>query len=616
MLVEQEYHNLVNLTNMYARQYYFKGESEISDAEYDKLLSTIQLHENNLGYHSSISPTDSVGWYESLAIEGGKDFTHLYQKCYSLENIRTSEELKSFLSKDSKIVCMPKLDGCAAMLYYLEGKLTNVVTRGDGVTGQDITHLQPYIDNIPVSLSTNLTGRIEGEVMCPSFTKTMGKNQRNFVAGSLGLKNAEKAKDRGLSFISYNIVYEDKDASPEFFTDILKFLLSEKGIEAIEYTISIDSDPEILREIYGIKYKYSDGLVYKINNTSKWTDFTNHHPNFATAFKFKETEYVTRLIGVQWQTGKQGQVTPVGILEPIEIEGTTVQRASLANLANIKARGIKLFDKVNVIRAGAVIPQILSVAEKSPIREDIFCSVCPCCGSVLFDRNGVLFCKSTSCGDKNQKLLEGFIRGLGVKGLGPATISKLRTSGKVTTFVDFFNLTAQSLADNGDISLKVAEKIMVNLEDCKKRNRPVMWGSLGIDRFGQTAATSVFIRCTTLLEVTKADLLEVSGIGITLANNILMWIKEYRDQLTILEQIFSPRLIMPTKGDIVLTGTMDVKRTELKSNLESKGWKVMNNVSRNTSILLYGTNPGSKLDKARELGVRTVDYFEDKSICN
>jgi len=615
-----KYNKAVDLANIYSRAYYVLGEPIISDREFDLLVETIKSYESRLSNKEirTDSPTQRVGF--PIECEG-KEIPHSHGKMLSLDNINDKESLYNWVYpwKDTMVIT-PKLDGISLACYYSNGLLSHVLTRGDGEIGQDVTNLAVFIGGIPLIIDEKADFRIEGEAYCFDFEKLRKhyKNHRNYVAGSLGLKNPEEFKERGIQFVAYNT------AGLKFvsYTLMLEWLQSISGINNIEWLCETDFtiDVDTMKNTFSKKYPYTDGIVIKVNDTNKWTDYTNHHPKFATAYKFKGEVAQTKLVGIEWSVGKLKQVTPVALLEPIDLGGVTISRASLANMANIRTRDIHINDIVNVQRAGDVIPQVLSVSEKAKDRIIISQKNCPNCSEPLRETKGQLFCDNSLCDAGKVKEFAHFCKTLNIKGLGIKTLEQLYESKTISNLADLVYMDYVELLNGSNIGEKNGLKVITNLHSSYNQPRYKMWAACSIPGLGNTMAEVLSSKITTLLNVTKEDLISIPRVGDITASKILNWIDTNYKMLEELEDIYknihTVKQVEQTLGTIVITGTMDVSRKLIADKLKQQGWKIGSAVTKNTTYLLFGDKPGKKVDEARMKDVPIIDYFKEREKFN
>jgi len=589
------YEEALALLERYADRYY-NNDAEITDAEYDKLLFNLTEYEKNHNITRELL-IGAKGWDVSIP--------HKYQQMYSLDNVVTPQQLFDRLKGET--VAMPKLDGISLGVYYSGGAIEMVLTRGDGEKGKDVSHLAKSL-NIPMRISITGNVRIEGEAYCKTFKAGEYKNHRNMVAGAMRLQSEDEFKTRNVEFIAYNAV-EEKPASDLEFTDILKSL-DDNGFQVVDHILGrsvLDKD------VFAKEFPFTDGIVYKLNDCNKWVGFTSHHPQFAFAYKFPEEEYTTTLVNIEWGMGKLGRITPVAILDPVEIEGSTVGRASLSNMNIIRALGLCVGDTVSIIKAKSIIPQIISVVGKGSYSIPIEIRNCPCCSEPTEERRGLVYCTNKHCGGSLPKEVSTLTKVLGIKGMGPAAIEALIAKKMVVRPTDVFSLSignVESLSGNSDA-------IWNSIQTAKLQPRYKLWAALCIPGIGLSSAKALYkAGVTSLLDLSFDDIIIIKGFGDKTADSVIQWVDNNSDYLEKSEALF-PNLepiqegeTAASKGTVCITGKMDVTRVSIKEKLESLGWTVVPGVTKKVNFLLTGEKGGSKIDKARQYGIQVVDYYE------
>ncbi len=648
----------VTLDN-YNYQYYVLDDPSVPDAEYDRLLRELQqIESEHPELVSADSPTQRVG---AKPDNGFQEVTHELPML-SLDNAMSDEELVSFnkriqdrLKATDKIeyVCEPKLDGLAVSLLYENGQLVRGATRGDGTVGENITLNVRTIRAIPLRLrGQQIPQRIEirGEVFMPKsvFESLNGEareqggktfaNPRNAAAGSLRQLDPSITAKRQLSFYAYSmgLVSDDfklADTHYDRLEQIKKFGLpvsSEikvvKGAEGcLAYHQSIAEKRDSLA--YEI-----DGVVNKVNSIDLQEElgFVARAPRWAIAHKFPAQEEITELVGVDFQVGRTGALTPVARLNPVSVGGVTVSNATLHNMDEIARLDARIGDTVIIRRAGDVIPQVVSVIlEKRPSKAEIIITPehCPVCHSSVERTEGEAAIRCTGglvCSAQRKESIKHFAsrKAMDIDGLGDKLVEIFAEKGMIKSISDLYRLEANDIAALDRMGEKSAENLIDALEHSKNTTLPKFIYSLGIREVGEVTAKNIahhFLTLDAIIKASQEDLESVPDVGPIVAHHI----RAFFDNEENLEQIAELKDLgvnwpdieqksddeLPLKGKtFVITGTLEgISRPEAKAKLEALGAKVSGSVSSKTTALIAGASAGSKLKKAQELGVEVLD---------
>lgn len=647
--------------NQHNRRYYIDNQPVISDFEYDILLNELQTLEKAYpGYFSETSPTVRVGSdlaEDSVATEF-KQATHKYPML-SLSNTYDKEELYAFNERIIKTaegpvtyVCELKIDGSAISLTYYNGKLIRATTRGDGSVGDDVTSNVKNIKSLPL----NLKGQgfpqefeIRGEIFMPwsSFDEINRKreaneeqlfaNPRNAAAGSLKLLDARIVKERGLESILYHFVSEDVVADTHY--DVLK-IAATWGFPVSEHTKLCNGMDEVIEylnywDIERKKLPYpTDGVVIKVNDLElqKRLGFTSKSPRWATAYKFKAQQALTKLLSIDYQVGRTGAVTPVANLEPVLLSGSVVKRASLHNLDQIDLLDIHISDFVYVEKGGEIIPKITGVdVSKRDIgaKTPVFPEFCPDCGTKLKreESEAKHYCPNINFCPTQIKAK--FLHFSGRKAMnilaGEATIEQLYNLKLISKLSDFYSLTLDSLLTLDGWKERSAIRFLESLEESKKSPFYKVLFSLGIRYIGENSAKSLanhFENIDKIISATKEELTEVEDVGEVMANSVFDYfaleenIKLVNDLRAVglrfenkeIRNVLTEKL----KGQsIVVSGNFSIPREELKKIVEQHSGKNATSVSSRTTYLLAGEKPGpEKIQKANALGIKIITEAE------
>ncbi len=640
------------------KAYYEQDAPTISDFEYDELFRELKkLEELYPEYATADSPTQKVG---SNVSDKFKEIKHKY-RLYSLDNSNNFEDLKRWYERIQKeypsetinAVSELKIDGLACALSYKNGILTTGATRGDGIVGEIITDNIKQIKNIPQKLTDPINIEVRGEVYMPvtSFEKLNEKqrenggkefaNPRNAAAGSLRQDNAEITGQRDLRFFAYAAVFPDGN-SPETHYEILQ-LLKKEGFtvnENAKLHNNVASIEEYCKywEFERQKLDYAtDGIVVKLNDVSKQNElgYTARAPKWATAFKFPPEEIETELLDIELSVGKTGALTPVAILTPVQLAGTIVKRASLHNFDEIERLHINIGDKVVIKKAAEIIPKVIKKANPDS-DNGIYPTPtnCPCCNAPLVKPEGevVLYCSNTkTCPAQIKGKIEFWCSkdGMDIDGLGEAIVDDAVEKGIIKDIADIYNLTEEDLMKLDLIKEKSAQNLLKSISDSKNRPLKRFLTSLSIKLVGKETAELIaneFLTLDKVQNATKETLVEIDGVGDKVAESVVEFFKD-DDNKKLLEKLHDFGVI-PQSADsekvsdkfknltFVITGTLSKPRSDYEAIIKSMGGKVSSSVSKKTSYVLCGENPGSKFDKATSLGVIIIDENSFKDMVN
>lgn len=636
---------LVEKLNLYAHHYYVLDEPIVSDKEYDKLYDELANLEKQTGIVLPSSPTIRVG---GDILPKFKKFEHI-NKLYSLDKAQSKEELKKWY--DGVVKAFPKatfclsykFDGLTIVCEYKDGLLVRAGTRGNGSVGEDVTEQAKTIKTVPLKIKYKGHVIVQGEgIMLLSnlekYNKTTSeklKNARNAVAGGIRNLDPKETAKRMLDWYCYNINYIDKDIlkSQE---DIENFL-TENGFKTspfFEVCSSLEEIENNIDQIDKIKSKLNfliDGVVINVNNflIRDELGFTTKFPKWALAFKFEALEVSTILNDVVWQVGRTGKITPIAILEAVELAGATVQRATLNNIDDIRKKKLEIGSRVFVRRSNEVIPEILGLAEKLPHSKKIVPpTLCPCCGSVLENRNMNLYCVNyDGCYEQIIERLTHFCskEAMNIEGLSDKTIKQVYDNLNVRYLHDLYSLTRDQLLTLEGFKDKKADNILSALEKSKKAKFSSFLFALGILNVGVKTAKDLakhFEGLEELAEASLETLTNIKDIGEITAKSIKEYFEDEHNQNEI-DNLFKLGINIEyskiTKNSdslfygktVVLTGSFEnLTRLQATALLEQNGAIVTSSVSKNTDYVVFGLEAGSKLDKAKVLNVKTLSEKE------
>ena len=640
-----DYKNAIEKLNLYAKHYYVLDDPITTDELYDKLYhEVVEYEQKNPEELEANSPTQRVG---DVISEGFTKEAHL-SRMWSLEDVFDKEGLQKWLEKTYRLdngvtfYCEPKYDGASLNLIYENGKLIKGITRGDGTVGELITQNVKTIKSVPLTIEHKETIEIRGEVVIfkSEFEKinksrlnageALFANPRNAAAGSLRQLDSSITASRNLVFLPYGVGVNALEH--KLLSDKMEYIYSlgfrkppqravTKGYDEIEDMYEIMNRD---RDSYEMML---DGMVVKVNEIAAQIDmgYTVKVPRFSVAYKFPAVEKITTVKDIILQVGRTGAVTPVAVVEPTDIDGVVVERATLHNFDEIERKDIRLGDKVMILRSGDVIPKIIKVLthERSGNEVKVFKPThCPVCESELLQEEVLLKCQNLKCDARVVNSIMYFASKpcLNIDGLGVKIVEALFMSGLVKSMVDLFDLTLEKLLTLEGFKEKKAQNLLNALENAKGSDYWRFINALGIEHIGEVASKTLAENFGfAWIDTTKEQIVECEGIGEEMAESVLEFVRVNHETIEKLQNILQS--LEPIKREeakenpfkaktVVLTGTMSESRGAIKEMLESLGAKVSGSVSKKTDYLIYGEDAGSKYDKAEKLGVKTLTEDE------
>ena len=646
-----------------SKLYYENDAPEISDYEYDALFrELVELEERFPELDSPTSPTKRVG---GKALDKFEKFTHSV-RMGSLTDVFSEDELCDFVDKTNAILgnstkysVEPKIDGLSVSLIYENGVFVRGATRGDGITGEDVTENLRTVRSIPLTLKEKLPYvNVRGEVYMPRAVfdeinearaekgLPLFANPRNAAAGSLRQLDPKIAASRRLEIFVFNLqegsLYADGRAC-ETHTESLN-RLDELGFTTLPYRKSISGKTAIsdfvatLGEMRPELSFDMDGAVVKVDNLQDRVTVGEGTatPKWAVAFKYPPEEKITKLLSIEIQVGRTGVLTPIANLEPVRLAGSTVSRATLHNESYINEKDIRVGDKVVIRKAGEIIPEIVSSIKSE--REDgapIFKmpELCPSCNHpVIRDTSGdgtAIRCIYAGCPAQNARGIVHFASkgAMNIEGLGPQVVELLLSAGKIKDFADLYDLRVEDIEGLDRMGRKSAENLISAIERSKSAGLERLLFALGIRQVGEVAAEEIAARMQsldTVMEASFEDFASIADIGDITATAIVEFFSDDK-VLDTVERLrlsgVSFRAVKEKKSEVfegmtfVLTGTLPtMTRDEASELIKERGGKVSGSVSKKTSVVLAGEEAGSKLTKANELGVKVINEEEFKSM--
>lgn len=623
---------LVEQLNYHRDLYYNKSRPEISDFEYDQLFDELVKLEKETGLVLATSPTVTVG-YEVKSNLSKVAHNH---PMLSLNKTKDwNEFIRYFGSKD--VVGMPKLDGLTCSLCYIDGVLVSAETRGNGEIGEDILHNIKTVRTVPKNIPYKDEFVIDGEIICthedfkPFFEEY--KNPRNFASGSIRLLDSNECAERPLTFVVWNVIKGFGETNS--FLEKLEFA-ERQGFVVVPWTSSFDWDAKefLIEKAEKLGYPI-DGLVGRFDDIQYGESLgvTSHHSNAAYAYKFYDQVYETTLLNVEWNPTRTGLISPVAVFSEVDLDGALTTRATLHNLSIIKRLELGIGDRITVYRSNMVIPKIDDNLTRSNTL--IIPKKCPCCGADTIikdtDNSQVLMCPNPDCTAKKIAQFTHFVskKSMDIKNLSEATLNVLISHGFLHNYKDIYYLSTyrNELISLDGFGEKSIDNLLKSIEDSRNVSLANFICALGIPNIGSSASKTIAEYCdynvATFLKLlwesrwnTGFKWTELNDFGEVASKSL----DEYFDKNAkmIRELADEMSFIIPAKKTdsslsgikFCITGSFSQPRDELKKRLEAKGAKFVSSVSKNLDMLFCGEKAGSKLTKAKQLGVRVVDETE------
>lgn len=655
MDIKKRVEELTNILNDANYKYYVLDEPTITDQEYDKYLRELEeLEQKYKEFARDDSPTKRVG---GEVLDSFKKVTHKIPMM-SLSDVFSESEVVNFDERIKKegirpqYVCELKIDGLSVSLLYEHGKLVRAATRGDGVVGEDITHNVKTIKSVPLTLNEDIDIEVRGEIYMSK--KSLEKvnlerikngekplqNARNGAAGSIRQLDSKVAAKRGLDVWIYHLP-NPLDYGIHTHYEALEFM-KKLGFKTNPNNRLVNNINEVLEfiseknaERKSLPYDI-DGIVIKVNNIDQQQElgFTAKYPKWATAYKFPAEEVLTRLNDIIFTVGRTGQITPNAVLDPVIVMGSTIARATLHNENYIKEKDLRIGDIVSIRKAGDVIPEVVEVKKKRRTgNEKNFEMIhnCPICGTTLVKKEGQVdyFCLNEHCPTRKIECLIHFAErdAMNIDGLGEKIMEDFFNFSFIRTIPDIYLLQThrEDLTRLEGYGEKSVTKLLEAIEKSKSNSLEKLLFGLGIPHVGSKTAkiiASHYHNIDNIIKATLEDLSSINDIGEIIAKSIVDYFQK-EDNKIIIERLKQYGINMNYLGQkiikdetfygktFVLTGTMtEYKRDEAKNLIENYGGKTSSSVSKKTDVVIAGAEPGSKYDKAVELGI-TIWSEED-----
>lgn len=624
--------------------YYAEANPQISDFEYDMLVRELQDLQKMLPASPAPEVLEKVG---NDLKQSAKTIAHKV-RMVSLDNAYSLEELLAWWDKlsldlNSRIeLCLePKIDGFGINLFFKEGKLQYATTRGDSIVGEDVTTNFLTLPDIPRRIPYLGEIEIRGEIYLPipeflamnearrERNEKPFANPRNAAAGSIKLKDVEQVKQRPLRAFFYTIGYYSIPLPFTHQDELLKWLascgfpVSDQYATCTEHKCLIDFCNQMEQARNDLAYDI-DGVVVKVNELAlhKKLGFTAKSPKWAIAYKFKPEEKETRLKQVEFQVGRTGAITPVAIMEPVYISGTTVSRSTLHNFDEIKRLDLHEFDTIRLIKSGEIIPKILSVNLEKRLPEAKPIALpqnCPVCNSPLSreEEAAIEYCTAADCPAQLARSIEHFCsrEALDIMGLGSSIVSRFLDAGIITSIADIYRIDFTQVAAMDRMGEKSAQKLKESIEASKAKNFDRVLFALGIRFVGSVTARNLAQHFQTMDRLQKAsleELSEVPEVGTKIAESIIKYFANPKNQ-DLIRDLKNLGLNMSYRTEqesdalagmtFLITGSLEnFNRKELESMIMEHGGKILSGVSKSLDYLIVGEKPGSKLAKAEKLG--------------
>lgn len=643
-MTKNEYDLNIEKLISWAKAYYVDDNPLASDEEYD-LLSRACLkfeNENPLQAHPN-SPNRRVGGY---VLDGFEKASHL-SAMWSQEDIFNTVELDDWIRRASKTgddleyLIQPKFDGASLNLIYENGLLKQAITRGDGEIGEDVTNNVLTIHSIPLQIAEKSLIEIRGEIVIKKsdFEKLNDErikaneatfaNPRNAAAGSLRQLNPNITAKRRLFFnvwgIGYNTLNFEKASQLMQYVYELGFV-SPPMQSIAKNSLEIQTAYKNMLEKRDELEMLLDGMVIKVDSieTQEELGYTVKFPRWSCAYKFPAIEKTTKIVDVILQVGRTGVITPVAIVVPVNIEGAMIERATLHNFDEIARLDLRINDEITIIRSGDVIPKIISVFKDRRTGNETQIprpTACPDCNSELLDEGILIKCQNLDCPSRvvNSIIYFASKNCMNIDGLGNKIVETLVKEKKIYDILDLYYLKYEDLENLEGFKEKKINNLLNAIENTKKTKLFRLISALGIEHIGEVASKQICLEFgENIIEPTFDDLIKIDGVGEQMANSYCEFMRVNKELVSKLLTIIDPLIEQKVEADenpfkdktVVITGTMNKNRNEMKEILEKLGSKVSSSVSKKTDFVIYGEDAGSKYDKAVELNVVTLSENE------
>ena len=644
----EQYQENIEILIKWAHEYYVNDNPMASDEEYDLLArKCLNFEEENPTQIHPNSPNKRVG---GVILDGFEKASHL-SRMWSQEDVFNTKELEDWIKRANKVntnlefFCEPKFDGASLNLIYENGLLKQAITRGDGSIGEEVTNNVMTIHSIPLEIKEKSLIEIRGEIVIKKadFEKineeraknneALFANPRNAASGSLRQLDPKITAQRKLFFNVWGIGQNSLEHKK--LSDKMEYIYSLGFVKPPLQTIAKDVKDieEIYHKIIASRDEIEmmlDGMVVKINDieTQDELGYTVKFPRWSCAYKFPAVEKTTTVKDIILQVGRTGVITPVAIVEPTLIDGSTVSRATLHNFDEIQRLDLKINDEVIIIKSGDIIPKITKVFQerRSGIQIAISRPIsCPQCNSELLDEGTQIKCQNLDCPSRvvNSIIYFASKNCMNIDGLGNKIVELLVKEKKIKDILDLYYLKYEDLENLEGFKEKKINNLLNAIKNTKGTQLYRVINALGIEHIGEVASKQICLEFgLKVIDIDYDSLVLLDGIGEQMANSFVEFMRVNKNLVLKLVEIINP--IVEEKIEVkenafkdktvVITGTMSVSRGEIKKLLESLGAKVSSSVSKKTDYVIYGQEAGSKYDKALELGVKTLNEDEMNSL--
>lgn len=639
----EEMRELIDILNKWAYEYYVLDNPSVPDSEYDRLYDRLVALEKSTGKVEKDSPTRRVGGEPIKAFEKHAHISRLY----SLDKAVSDDELNAFFTRVKKVAEEPvytveyKFDGLTMCLTYDNGEFVRATTRGNGREGEDVTAQCLTIKSFPLTVPYKGLMEVQGEAVIrlsvlDSYNKTAAeplKNARNAVAGAIRNLDPAVTAARKPEILFYNVNYM-RDNGLKSQTEHFDFL-REQGFKVFDFLRVCRSESEVKDAISEIEVGrreldvLTDGAVIKLNSVKERDalGYTDKFPKWAIAYKFEAEESVTTVNEVIWQVGRTGKLTPLAIVEPVELAGATVRKATLNNYGDILRKDIKVGSKVLIRRSNEVIPEILRAVEHTDGSADVKKpDYCPYCGSKIVEYGANIFCPNKHCKPRVVGKIANFASkdAMDIEGLSEMTAGQMYDELDVRECSQLYYLSEKDFAALDGFKARKTANITGAIAKSKQVALERFIFALGIDGVGKVAAkdlAAAYKSVESLKNATREELLELENIGEITADAIVGWFAD-ADNLAEMNALLAAGVEPSFDGGekregafsgefVVLTGTLEnYKRSDAQKLIEERGGECQSSVTQKTTLVVAGLAAGSKLDKARKLGIRIIDEEE------
>ena len=633
---------LIDTLNKWAYEYYVLDNPSVPDREYDRLYDELVELEKQTGIVEPDSPTRRVGGEPLKAFERHEHISRLY----SLDKCVTYDRLSAFVTRvkkayaDADFTVEYKYDGLTMCITYDKGNFVRATTRGNGVVGEDVTAQCLTIKSVPLKIPFQGLMEVQGEAVIPlsalqKYNSTAAeklKNARNAAAGAIRNLDPSVTAKRGVEILFYNVNYIE---GKSFSTQVEMFgFLRENFFKVYPYLKVCRDEADIISALEEIEVErkkidiLTDGAVIKLNNVPArdGLGYTDKFPRWAIAYKFEAEEAQTTVREVKWQVGRTGKLTPLAIVDPVELGGATVRKATLNNFGDIGRKDVRIGSLVAIRRSNEVIPEILGCVEHTGTSVNIQKpTVCPYCGSSVVEEGANLFCPNRLCPPRIVARFEHFAQkdAMDIEGFSEATADQLHKKLGLTRPSQLYTLTAEDIGSLEGFKDKKINNLLSAIENSKNVPLERFIFALGIDGVGRVAArdlANAFKSVDVLSQSTVEELTELENIGEITARAIVGWFAdddnraELADLLKYVTPVYEQRQV---EGGIffgqvvVLTGTLSAyTRSQAQKIIEDEGGECGSSVTKKTTLVIAGEEAGSKLQKAQKLGIKVIDEQE------